>query len=309
MSEIVSVIVPAYNTEKYISKCITSLVGQSYKEIEIILINDGSIDGTLSVCRKFEKEDKRIRVIDKGNSGVSDSRNIGLKESVGKYVVFVDSDDYVSMDYISTLVLAVEENDYQMACVEYFFVDEDENKEEKHKSILEIGENKELKSNEAIDLMINKNSYQGYLWNKIFIRDILAKNNILFDVRVKIWEDMLFCLEYLLTVDSINYINVPLYYYVQRSSSAMGSQTDWNENTHILALDEIWRLISDKPGIFHNYIRDYYANDLAGMLGKDRLREKINIKKIIDKIERLDANLTIKHKLKMLIYKVSMQIY
>lgn len=301
MKEKVSVIVPAYNTEKYISKCLKSLIGQSYREIEIILINDGSTDGTLSICRKFENKDKRIKIIDKVNSGVSDSRNIGLKEATGKYVVFVDSDDYMDDEYISTLVSTIERNNAQLACIEYFIVDE--NTKVKHESILKEGNNKCLKAKEAIDLMIDKHAYQGYLWNKIFIKDILIKNNILFDERIKIWEDMLFCLKYLMNVDTVNYVNIPLYYYVQRSSSAMGMCTNWSENTHTVALDEMWKLTKNETGVFHDYIRDYYANDLAGMLGKGEFKEKEKFKEIIKLIESLDAKLSMKHKVKISLFK------
>ena len=114
---------------------------------------------------------------------------------------------------------------------------------------------------------------------------------------------MLFCLKYLLNVARVNYINVPLYCYVQRSRSAMGNKTNWDENTHIIALDEMWKLIRNKSGLFHDYIRDYYANDLAGMLGKGKLREKKSVKAAMKRIESLDAELTVKHKLKMVLFK------
>ncbi len=302
MRKTVSVIVPAYNTEKYISKCIESLRNQSYQEIEILLINDGSIDETLSICRRYEKEDKRIRVIDKENTGVSNTRNIGLKECTGDYVIFVDSDDYMSEDYISTLVLTLEESHSQMVCVEYSLVNENE-EYSTHESILKNGESKCFKAKEAINLMVNKNAYQGYLWNKIFIKDILIKNNIFFDERIKIWEDMLFCLRYLFVIDSVTYINVPLYYYVQRSNSLMKSHTNWFENTHLIALDEMWKLIKNEPGMFHDYIRDFYANDLVGMLGTGRYKEKKKMKEIIKTIDTFKAELTFKHKIKLMVYK------
>lgn len=303
MMDTVSVIVPAYNTEKYINKCIESLMAQSYSELEIILINDGSNDNTLSSCRKFESEDKRIHVIDKPNTGVSDCRNIGIRQATGKYIVFVDSDDYVSSDYVSTLVLMMERDDIQLACIEYYLANEDGSRETEHESILQKKEAMKLKADEAVDLLNENKAFQGYLWNKIFIKDTLVKNNIFFDTRIKIWEDMLFCLKYLLNIDRVAYMNLPLYYYVQRSSSAMGSTTNWNGNTHEIALEEMWTLTRNKPGLFHDYIRDFYANDLVGRLGKGELKEKESIKRAIKVIELLEAKLTIKHRVKITVLK------
>ena len=299
MKETVSIIVPAYNTERYINKCIESLMAQSYGELEIILINDGSNDKTLSICEKFKIEDKRIHIIDKPNTGVSDCRNIGIRQATGEYIVFVDSDDYVSSDYIRTMVSAIKKEDVQMACIEYFLTNEDGSKEAEHESMLKRNECIELRPDEAVNLLNENKSFQGYLWNKMFLKEILIKNNIFFDTRIKIWEDMLFCLKYLLNVNCVYYMNIPLYHYVQRSSSAMGSVTNWEGNTHEIALAEMWKLIKNKPGAFHDYIRDYYANDLAGRLGKGELREEANIKEAIKIVQSLDANLTIKHKLKI----------
>ena len=105
---LVSIIVPVYNAQSHLSRCLESICGQEYKNLELIVINDGSKDKSLPVCEEFRKKDSRILLVDKANSGVSDTRNLGLKLAGGKYVQFVDSDDYIAPDYTARLVEAAE---------------------------------------------------------------------------------------------------------------------------------------------------------------------------------------------------------
>lgn len=107
---IVSVVVPIYNVEKYLDRCINSIVNQTYKNIQILLVDDGSIDKSLEICQKWERKDKRIEVIHKENSGLGMTRNVGLKKASGKYVCFVDSDDYINLSTIEKLVTKISEH-------------------------------------------------------------------------------------------------------------------------------------------------------------------------------------------------------
>ena len=108
--EKISIIIPVYNTENYIEKCIDSIIKQTYSNIEIFLINDGSTDNSLNICKKYEIIDKRINVIDIKNKGVSNARNIGLNLCKGNYITFIDSDDFVEKDYIKTMYNKIKEN-------------------------------------------------------------------------------------------------------------------------------------------------------------------------------------------------------
>lgn len=105
---LISVIIPVYNQEKYLARCINSVIEQTYRDLEIILVNDGSTDGSLSICQSYQKEDNRIVIIDKENGGLSSARNSGLDKAQGSYISFIDSDDFVSRDYIKIL--------YESAC-------------------------------------------------------------------------------------------------------------------------------------------------------------------------------------------------
>lgn len=114
--ELISIIVPVYRAEKYLADCLNSLVNQEYQNIEIILVVDGSPDNSLAICREFASRDGRIRVVDQENQGVSAARNHGIELATGKYITFVDSDDYVALDYLNVLHRDLVEHDVDVAC-------------------------------------------------------------------------------------------------------------------------------------------------------------------------------------------------
>ncbi len=114
MKDKVSVVVPIYNVEKYLPKCIESIQMQTYNNLEIILVNDGSTDSCLKICEKYKKLDKRVIIINKENGGLSDARNFGIEKATGKWITFIDSDDYVEKDYIETLMSLSDSDDYDV---------------------------------------------------------------------------------------------------------------------------------------------------------------------------------------------------
>ncbi len=206
MKEIlVTVIVPCYNVEKYIEKGLNSLINQTLKDIEIIVINDGSNDNTLKILNEFKKNDKRIRIIDKKNEGVSAARNIGLKEAKGKYICFMDSDDWLEKDFLEKMYNKISENDYDMvACDTYAIYP---NKKKYIKS--NINDNQDEKK-----LMIDAYTV---IWNKIYKKEIIK--DIYFDNSISFCEDVLFLYEVYLKVKRVGSIHEPLYNYLQREKS------------------------------------------------------------------------------------------
>ena len=123
--ELVTIIVPVYNTSKYLNKCLDTLLAQTYENIEIILVDDGSTDNSLEICKSYEEKDKRIVVISKPNGGSSSARNVGLDAAKGSYVGFVDSDDYVDGDFVSLMMEAIEKYDVPMAQISRDEINED----------------------------------------------------------------------------------------------------------------------------------------------------------------------------------------
>lgn len=229
MEPLVSIIVPVYNGEKVIERCIRSLVGQTYENIEIIVLNDGSKDHTMQILNKYEKLDSRVRVIDKPNSGVSDTRNQGLQLATGDYVQFVDSDDWLPNDATQQLVEGMQQNCEMVIC--------DYNRVVDNNIIVKghIPEEGPISRTEFALYMMKApaNYYYGVLWNKMFRMDIIRKNELDFPQEIDWCEDLRFNLEYLQYVKQVYVLQKPLYYYVLTRGSLAQSRTDLIDNLRV----------------------------------------------------------------------------
>lgn len=217
--ELISIIVPVYNCKEYLKECVNSLLKQTYNNIEVFLVDDGSTDGSGKICDELAKTDKRIIVLHKKNGGVSSARNAAIKEIKGKYTLFVDSDDYVDVDYVDTLVNNIESND--MVVCGYV-------EEYKKKSIeMKItDENIIIDPKKANRLIYENRAFGGYLWNKLFITEIIQEKKIQFNEKIHMCEDQLFIINYLLYVKKINVISKMLYHYRMRKSSMVWKKND-----------------------------------------------------------------------------------
>lgn len=221
----VSIIVPVYNTEKYLKRCIDSIISQTYHDWELILIDDGSVDKSGEICDEYASFDSRIQVIHQKNKGVSHARNVGINVARGTYIMFCDSDDYVSNNWVEDLYTAVREHSASMVYCNYIKVSE----------IGDISQKSNLKiENVNIDSDRNKfiyyinrilNSITGWeIWNRLFIREIISENRIRFSEECENFaEDLCFVLEYLLYCKTIIGIEAANYYYVEHPNSMMGN--------------------------------------------------------------------------------------
>lgn len=199
--ELISIIVPVYNVEKYLSQCIESLINQTYTNIEIILVDDGSTDCSGIICDKLKKKDKRINVIHKDNEGLGLARNTGLNYVNGKYVTFIDSDDYADEDLIYNLYHNISKNDAD-TCIGGFKRVDDLGKA----LYIERYENKSYKKSDCRKIVLARmlgscpeksDSIRMSVWNVLYSVDIIQKNNIKFpSERVYISEDIIFDIEY-----------------------------------------------------------------------------------------------------------------
>ena len=220
MDDLISVIVPVYNVEKYIRKCIDSILSNTYKNLEIIIVDDGSVDSSSIICDEYKKKDERIVVIHKENGGLSDARNKGIEISNGKYLMFIDSDDYISIDMIETLYKRLISDNTDMSICDYVTIDE---KGEMYNS-------SDIKE-DMPDIWDEEYFWESYYrkpsifhmvaWNKLYKREIF--NDIRFDVG-KIHEDEFICHKIISKCKSISIINKALYFYLQRSDSIMGKE-------------------------------------------------------------------------------------
>lgn len=211
--DLISVVIPAYNCQNYIKKCIYSLQMQTYKNIEIIVVDDGSSDQTLSECLKLAKGDHRIVVIDKENAGVSAARNTGLENIHGKYCAFVDADDYVEPVFIEKMFKAISDN-HADVCV-CGFVDENERGECLHKSEIQFSD---LYSTNNLK---RKNFVPYVCWQMMFSAKLLSRNGkvVRFNESFSIKEDMLFITDIMVASSKIVVIPDILYHSVIHSGS------------------------------------------------------------------------------------------
>lgn len=210
----VSVIIPIYNGEKYISDCIESIRNQTYNNIEILLINDGSTDSTQQICENYEKEDNRIKLYNNKNSGVSYSRNFGINKATGEYILFVDCDDFIENNMIEVIVNKIHEFDYVAVNYKKYYSEE-----------------KIVRNVKVTDCEYNKQSFLGDFWNlyncniinspcnKIFKTSVIKENNIKFRVEYNLGEDLIFNLEYIQFCEKFCVMNQYLYNYRYKLNS------------------------------------------------------------------------------------------
>lgn len=211
----VSIILSFYNAERTLDRTIRAILDQTYQNIEFIIIDDGSSDNSLAIVETYAKTDSRIRLIRKQNTGVSDSRNIGLDAATGDWIYFVDADDWIVPDAVETFVLAAQNPACDLVVCDFYRVQGDVMSYKR-------GPAKGLISREKYATFMShrpSNFYYTSLWNKIFKRDIIEVNSMRFDTKMQFGEDHVFILEYIMLVNKVSLIDRALYYYVDNEGS------------------------------------------------------------------------------------------
>lgn len=213
---LVSIIVPLYNAEKTIVRCINSILNQKYKDFELLLLDDGSTDGTAGICDAYAEKDGRIRVLHKENTGVSDTRNRGIGMARGKYLQFVDCDDWLTPEATGFFVRSAEENGCDMVISDFYRVIGE--RVSQKGSIEEAGV---LKREDYAAWMMQKPAdfYYGVLWNKLYKRSIIEEHRLRMDSSVSWCEDFIFNLDYVRYCGKIYVLKMPVYYYVKTKGS------------------------------------------------------------------------------------------
>ena len=216
MRAMVSIIVPIYNAEQYLRRCVDSILNQEYTDFELLLVNDGSTDASGDICEEYGDRDPRVIVIQKENTGVSDSRNRALDRARGKYLQFLDSDDWITPDATRLFVRAAEEYGCDMVISDFYRV-----VGERLSTKGDIEEEGVLTREEfAAHMMENPaDFYYGVLWNKLYRRDIVEEHNLRMDTDINWCEDFMFNLEYIRYAKVFYALHAPIYYYVKRKGS------------------------------------------------------------------------------------------
>ncbi|WP_332445861.1 glycosyltransferase [Sphaerochaeta sp.] len=261
MTDVISVIVPVYNAQTTLERCLSSIINQSYTELEIFLINDGSIDESLFICQKFAQQDSRIHVIDQQNGGVSKARNSGILKATGKYIGFIDADDWIEPTHFEQLHRG-------MTCIDnccLAVVGVVSAQWESYLQTLCAGMPYHILSFEqTVDEITKEYGIRGYLWNKLFLR-----NDMNLDTTLSVCEDLEFVIRYIANLQRETVVmNACLYHYEIPTSHAFSDvRYDFPRlATRFLAYDLILDLIPTSLEFASRRIRKYQCKFAYQML-------------------------------------------
>lgn len=280
--QLISVIVPVYNVEEYLERCVNSLLNQSYKDIEILLVDDGSTDKSGGICEAYRRQDSRVRVFHKKNGGLSDARNFGIEKAKGEYLTFVDSDDYVSPNYLQSLheMLIQKEADISMCS----YMKTKENTVECYDKV-NASEIVLLKNEETLEKMLYRNGVDSYSWGKLYKKELF--DDIEFPVG-KLFEDVWIMHRIYDRANLVAFNPARLYFYFQRQGSIVNSQFSTRKMDQVFASEEVLRFIKSKyPKLTNAAISKLFIASIdifRRIPGKDRYKkEKKYLKAIIKK--------------------------
>lgn len=259
----ISVIVPVYNVEKYIEKCIRSIMKQTLEEIEIIVVNDGSPDGSLDVINKLMKEDQRIQVITKKNGGLSSARNTGIKIATGKYIQHIDGDDWVEKDFLKNMYEVAEKENLDIVVSDYYedyFDGKKKIQEGKKKSEKIIFDSKEYLK----DFFYNGDA--PVMWNKLFKTSLYKENNISHPENISIGEDLSTTPRLIYFSKKIGYLKKAFYHYIQNPKSITNTTTGINKCQVFQCFDLLDDFFKEKNEKFEDLLYRYSIYNLSNFL-------------------------------------------
>lgn len=251
----ISIIIPVYNVEKYLAVCIESIIHQTYQNLEIILVNDGSTDNSPQICDNYAKKDQRVKVVHQKNGGLSDARNTGYSLMTGEYIAFVDSDDLISLDCYHTLLQIL--NKYEADIVECNFVKFNNENELNELDSMNLVE--EFDTEKGLELLI-KEQLKQVVWNKLYKAKVVNK---LFFEKGKIHEDEFWTYKVFLQANKIVKTNKVLYFYRQQDKSIMAEKYNLKRLLGLEAREERIEVIATKfPNLTHLAIKSFWYSAL-----------------------------------------------
>lgn len=246
---LISIIIPVYKVEKYLEKCIKSVLSQTYKNLQIILVDDGSPDNCGNICDDYARVDNRIEVIHKANGGLSDARNVGLKAARGEYIGFVDSDDYVSNEMFENLYNTLISNDVDVSICNFYIVIDNKNIIKNADNGVKIYNKLEILKEILLDKKI-----QSYAWNKLYKRELFK--DIEYPVGKK-YEDIGTTFYILEKCSKISVSGSPEYYYITRGDSIVNNNTEGTVIDYISLISDRYDYIDKKYKELKKY-NDFY---------------------------------------------------
>ena len=264
----VSIVIPIYNVEIYLKKCINSILNQNFNDFEIILVNDGSTDSSLDICNEYLKKDTRINLVNKTNGGLSSARNAGLNVAKGKYISFIDPDDCINENYFNILINKAEMNDCDVIVSGYRTVPNNVDIIPSYKL------NEVLKGTDFIlssDNVHSKNEL-CFVWRYLYKLKLIKENKIKFNEKIFIGEDVTFNLEVLVNANKVMAISDILYYYtINNPTSLMRNKFKPNLESSLIKQYEKRYYLSKKYNLINNKkykidMANYYVNSIYRMI-------------------------------------------
>lgn len=226
--DLISVVVPVYNAEKYLEACLDSILTQTYENIEVILVDDGSTDGSLAICDRYSDKDSRVKVFHYENAGAAQARNRGADNSSGQYLAYVDSDDTISEDYIENLYELIIEHDADIAVCGYKTIYESESLDTVEEPLL-IGEDKVCTGVQAMEKLLYQKGLMSVPWGNLAKRDIWNKVSFPTGTRA---EDVGTMYKFYLAADRVIISEKPMYnYYLRSNNTIFNVTTQYAKNT------------------------------------------------------------------------------
>lgn len=209
----VSIIIAVYNIENYIDKCLESIINQTFQDFECIVVDDGSIDNSSSICDHYSQKDERIKVIHKKNQGLPLARKTGFENSSGEYLLFIDGDDWLETDMVNQLVVTMQNENSDIVICDFF------RSYEKRDDIISYAFPK--RKEEKMYSFIKKPNYMNFFWNKLIKRSLFDKEYISFPEGISMCEDLFVTFKLFYFAEKISQVKKPLYHYRQNNVSAM----------------------------------------------------------------------------------------
>lgn len=315
MGELISVIVPVYNVEAYLEKCVTSIINQTYREIEIILIDDGSTDSSGILCDKLARQDTRIRVNHKKNGGLSEARNYGIDMARGEYLSFIDSDDYIESSMLQMLIYNLHKYNADISVCAYKMEYPNKSVDIKEGHVVRI-----YSKDQAFQVLLHKNNIGVISWNKLY------KSNLFQDIRYPVgqhFEDINTTYKLIAKTNKVVYMPKVFYHYVQRVNSINGvnfKKINFNKKLYDMefATDELLRYVEKNCTEVKQEVSigccDYYLRIINQeiLFGIDNINLRNKARKLIIKNRKkiISARyLTTRKKIQMLLYGYMPDIY
>lgn len=301
----ISVIVPVYNVENYITECLTSIINQSISDFEIIIVNDGSTDNSIDNIKNLVEENDNLVVVHKKNGGLSSARNEGLKYAKGEYVIFIDSDDYIEKDFLTKLFDEARKYDLDIACGGYkkFFSDGSIEEKTRLNQLIQLGV---IKGSNFLLAELENQDYRPEVWDNLYRREFLLSNHLKFTENL-LHEDEEFTPKALLLAERVKLVDTYGYLYRQRENSIMNTQCS------IKNIDSIYYIINELKKLYEeatnevdkiclsrlilNLCNVYFGKIISSNeIGKYRLAKRLDFVRCCRNLNK--NHLTFKQKLK-----------